>query len=74
MDEGGEWKHEVRADLQSERRIRLLPLGVGARSWILGRDSFGGTVAPERSQIGRGFCWLPDGGWIQSGGSLWMGG
>ena len=34
MDEGGEWESELRAELGSERRGKLLFLGVGAYTWI----------------------------------------
>ena len=36
-DEGGERKHEVRAELRSARRIKLLFQEVGAHPWILER-------------------------------------
>ena len=34
-DEGGEWRDELWSELRSERRIKLLFQGVGARPWIL---------------------------------------
>ena len=37
MDEGGEWKNEVRTDYCPERRIKLLFHGVGAHRWLLER-------------------------------------
>ena len=37
MDEGGGWKHEVLADLCSERAIKVQFRGAGARPWILER-------------------------------------
>ena len=39
MDEGGEWKHGVRLDLRSRRRIKLQFQWVGARPWIIERQS-----------------------------------
>ena len=33
MDEGGEWKDEIRTDLRAERRIKLQFHGVGAHPW-----------------------------------------
>ena len=37
VGEGGEWGNEVRADLCSERRIKLPFRGTGAHPWILER-------------------------------------
>ena len=37
MDEGGEWKNELRAELSPSRRIQSLFRGVGAQPWILER-------------------------------------
>ena len=41
MDEGGERKKELWAELRSERRIKLVFEGAGAHPWILERrDGF----------------------------------
>ena len=37
-------------------------------------DPRGATVVPEHSHLGRRVFLLPDGFWVQSGGSLWVGG
>ena len=37
MDEGGEWNHELWAELRSERQIESLSQGVRAHPWIFGR-------------------------------------
>ena len=37
MDEGGEWKNEIRMDFCAERRLKLQFQEVGAHLWLLGR-------------------------------------
>ena len=37
MDERGEWKHGISADLRPERRIELQFRGAGAQPWLLER-------------------------------------
>ena len=39
MDDGGEWGSGARADLRSERGIKLQFAGVGAHPWVLERQN-----------------------------------
>ena len=84
---GGEWENELWAELRSGRRIKLLFQGVGAHRWLLERrnglargiynrlkedNRFPGKQILAEVQV----CLntFISGGWIQPGGSLWMGG
>ena len=48
MNEGGEWKNELRPELRPERRIELLPQRVGAHQWVLERRSGSASIIYNR--------------------------